>query len=61
MKTKILRYIRSFHKKYGYAPNMSEIASAVGTSKQNIQKNYFYKMQDDLAEWPEYRRFFNKK
>lgn len=61
MKQKILKFIRAFYKKNGYAPNQSEIAQAVGTTRQNICQTYIPNMESELKKWPEYRRYFRGK
>lgn len=59
MKTEILKYIAAFKKEKGYAPAQSDIAAALGTTRQNV--NYhFYRMEKELKKYQEYKKLFDK-
>lgn len=57
MKDDILKFVEKFYKKHGHAPNQSEIAEGLETSRQRIAY-HFKQMGSDLKKYAEYKRFF---
>lgn len=55
MRDKILKFIKAYREKNGYAPEQSEIANELGVKKQAIHY-HFKRMKEDLKKYPEYRK-----
>lgn len=43
----ILKFVRGYIKKKGYAPTIQEIADAVGLVSPNATRNHLFKLQDE--------------
>jgi repressor LexA len=46
-RAQMLRFIKSYTRKHGYAPTISEIGAAVGVASPNAVRNHLLKMEEE--------------